>query len=88
MKLACVYSLLVLCPVPALNGSCVYVFLCLKEKITLIDLQTDLQPPTIHGPSVTTVDEGGNLTLLCDHLNSIKSCGTVLLEDTKWFDNN
>ena len=45
-------------------------FLCLKEKITLIDLHTDLLPPIIHGPSVTTVDEGGNLTLLCDHLNS------------------
>ena len=30
----------------------------------------DLQPPTIDGPSVTTVDEGDNLTLACNHLNS------------------
>ena len=44
---------------------------CLEEEITLcIDLPTDLQPPTIGSPSVTTVDEGDNLTLTCDHLNS------------------
>ena len=31
---------------------------------------TDLQPPTINSPSGTTVDEGGNLTLTCNHINS------------------
>ena len=47
---------------------CVCVF---EEEITLcINLHTDLQPPTINSPSVTTVDERDNLTLTCDHLNS------------------
>ena len=60
MKLACEYSILAL--------KC---FLCLEEEITLcIDLITDLQPPTIDSPSGTTVNEGGNLTLSCNHLNS------------------
>ena len=35
-----------------------------------IDLPTDLQPPNIDSTSVTTVDEGDNLTLTCGHLNS------------------
>ena len=34
-------------------------------------LPTDLQPPNVNGTSVTTVDEGDNLTLTCDRLNSI-----------------
>ena len=45
--------------------------LCLEEEITLcIDLPTDLQPPNINSTSLTTVDEGDNLTLMCNHLNS------------------
>ena len=35
-----------------------------------IHLPTDLQPPNINSTSVTTVDEGGDLTLTCNHLNS------------------
>ena len=31
---------------------------------------SDLQPPTINSPNVTTVIEGDNLTLTCNHLNS------------------
>ena len=49
----------------------VCVCLCLDVKLTLfIHLPTDLQPPTINSPNVTTVDEGDNLTITCNHLNS------------------
>ena len=44
---------------------------CLEEEITLcINLLTDLQPPNINSLSVTTVNEGDDLTLSCNHLNS------------------
>ena len=57
------YGLLALCHV--------CVCLCLEEEITLcINLPADLQPPTIDSPSVTTVNEGDDLTLSCNHLNS------------------
>ena len=35
-----------------------------------IHLPTDLQPPTINSTNVTTVNEGDDLTLSCNHLNS------------------
>ena len=47
---------------------CVCVCLCLDEEMT--HLPTDLQPPNINSTSMTTVDEGGDLTLTCNHLNS------------------
>ena len=44
---------------------------CLDEKITLcFHLPTDLQSPSINSTSVTMVDEGDNLTLTCNHINS------------------
>ena len=61
-----------MCGVHASLVSYVCVRLCLDEDITLcIDLPTDLQPPNINSPSVTTVNERDNLTFTCNHLNSV-----------------
>ena len=52
---------------------CMCVCLCLNEMILYMHnnlFRPDLQPPNINSTSVTTVDEGGDLTLSCDHLNS------------------
>ena len=63
-------------PSPCLKmGSWVFGHVCVcqcsEEEITpCINLLTDLQPPNIDSTSVTTVNEGDNLTLTCDHLNS------------------
>ena len=48
---------------------------CMYEETTLYIhdnlFRPDLQPPTINSTSVTTVEEGDNLTLTCNHLNSL-----------------
>ena len=48
--------------------------LCLDDEMALYIhdnlFRPDLQPPNINSTSVTTVDEGSDLTLSCDHLNS------------------
>ena len=53
---------------------CMCVCLCLDEEMTLYIhdnlFHPDLQPPNINSTSVTTVEEGDNLTLTCNHLNS------------------
>ena len=61
-----------MCMLHVFMRACVSV--CLDEEMTLYIHDNffcpDLQPPNINSTSVTTVDEGDNLTLTCDHLNS------------------
>ena len=63
-----------MCMLHVFMCACVCVCMCLDEEMTLYIhdnlFRQDLQPPTIDSPSVTTVNEGDNLTLTCNHLNS------------------
>ena len=47
----------------------VFAYIC-EEIILCIHLPTDLQPPNINSTNVIIIDEGGDLTLSCNHLNS------------------